>query len=269
MTGINHDWLGRVITILGGEMKKILALTAVAFSLHASAAEPAKTIQLASLEWMPFSGATLPGDGLSSTVIAEVEKRLGNSIKVKYFEWKETVAKGETDPEYAGYFPVYYTAERAETKCYLSQPIGKSETGIGYLKDSPVQWKKTGDLAAFKIGVVEGYANSAEFDAAVKQGKQAVAVGTSDTNNVRKLVGKKVPGIVVDKLVLRYLTMHSAAKDSVMFSDHLLTENTLHVCFRRSPAGKALQEAFDSELKKTDTGKLETAYLKRLEAGAK
>jgi polar amino acid transport system substrate-binding protein len=250
-------------------MKKITALVAITVSLHAAAAEPAKTIQLASLEWMPFTGATLPGDGLSSTVIAEVEKRLGNSVKVRYFEWKEAVAKGESDPEYAGYFPVYYTAERAETKCHLSQPIGKSETGIGYLKDAPVQWKTTGDLAAFKIGVVDGYANSAEFDAAVKQGKQPVEVVGSDTNNVRKLVGKKIPGIVIDKLVLRYLTMHSAAKDSVMFSDHLLTENTLHVCFRRSPAGKALQEAFDAELKKVDRAKLEAAYLKRLESGAK
>lgn len=250
-------------------MKKIIALTAITVSLQAFAAEPAKTIQLASLEWMPFTGATLPGDGLSSTVIAEVEKRLGNSVKVKYFEWKEAVAKGETDPEYAGYFPVYYTAERAESKCYLSQPIGKSETGIGYLKDTPVHWKTTSDLAAFKIGVVEGYANSAEFDAAVKQGKQQVEAVSSDTNNVRKLVGKKIPGIVIDKLVLRYLTMRSAAKDSVMFSDHLLTENTLHVCFRRSPAGKAMQEAFDAELKKVDAPKLEAAYLKRLEASAK
>lgn len=250
-------------------MKNIIALAAIAVSLQAAAAEPPNTIQLASLEWMPFSGATLPGDGLSGTVVAEVEKRLGNHIKVKYFEWKDTVAKGETDPDYAGYFPVYYTAERAEAKCYLSQPIGKSETGIGYLKDAPVAWKKTSDLAAFKIGVVEGYANSAEFDAAVKQGKQAVDVGSSDTYNVRKLVGKKVPGIVVDKLVLRYLTMHTAVKDSVMFSDHLLTENTLHVCFRRSPAGKALQEAFDAELKKVDGAKLEAAYMKRLEAGAK
>lgn len=250
-------------------MNKIIALTVMAVALHAAAAEPAKTIQLASLEWMPFAGATLPGDGLSGSVVAEVEKHLGNNVKVKYFEWKEAVAKGETDPEFSGYFPVYYTAERADTKCYLSQPIGKSETGIGYLKDAPVQWKKTSDLAAFKIGVVEGYANSAEFDAAVKQGKQPVDVGTSDTTNVRKLVSKKIPGIVIDKLVLRYLTMHTAAKDSVMFSDKLLTENTLHVCFRRSPAGKAMQEAFDAELKKVDTAKLEAAYLKRLEAGAK
>lgn len=250
-------------------MRKVIAFAVSILSLQVAAAEPAKTVQLASLEWMPFSGAALPGDGLSSTVIAEVEKRLGNNVKVKYFEWKETVAKGEADAEFAGYFPVYYTAERAETKCHLSQPVGKSETGIGYLKDTPVPWKKTSDLAAFKIGVVEGYANSAEFDAAVKQGKQAVEVASSDTNNVRKLVGKKIPGIVVDKLVLRYLTLHSGAKDSVMFSDHLLTENTLHVCFRRSPAGKALQEAFDAELKKVDLAKLESAYLKRLEAGAK
>lgn len=250
-------------------MKKICALIGLMASLQASAAEPAKTLQLASLEWMPFTGAALPGDGLSSAVIAEVEKRLGNGVKVQYFAWKDAVAKVEADESFAGYFPVYYTAERAQSKCHLSQSIGKSETGIGYLKDAPVQWKKLADLAAFKIGVVEGYANSADFDAAVKQGTQPVEASSSDTVNVRKLVGGKVQGIVVDRLVLRYLTMKTAARDSVMFSDRLLNENTLHVCFRRSPAGKALQEAFDAELKKVDIAKLEAAYLKRLEAAAK
>lgn len=250
-------------------MKRIAALAATLISLQATAADPPKTLQLASLEWMPFSGATLPDDGLSGAVITEVEKRLGNKVKVQYFEWKDAIAKVEADASFAGYFPVYYTSERAETKCHLSQPIGKSETGIGYLKQSPVQWKTVGDLAAFKIGVVEGYANSPEFDAAVKQGKQSVESTSSDTNNVRKLVAKKVPGIVVDKQVLRFLTMNTQAKDSVMFGETLLTENTLHVCFRRSPAGKALQEAFDAELKKVDVSKLQAAYLKRLEAGAK
>ena len=250
-------------------MKRTAALAAMLISLQSTAAEPAKTLQLASLEWLPFSGATLPDDGLSGAVITEVEKRLGNSVKVQYFEWKDAISKVEADASYAGYFPVYYTAERAETKCHLSQAIGKSETGIGYLKEAPVQWKKLADLASFKIGVVEGYANSADFDAAVKQGKQAVEATSSDTNNVRKLVTKKVPGIVIDKQVLRFLTMNTHARNSVMFSDHLLTENTLHVCFRRSPAGKAMQEAFDADLKKLDVGKLQAAYLKRLEAGTK
>lgn len=250
-------------------MKNIAAVTAMIISLQATAAEPVKTLQLASLEWMPFSGATLPDDGLSGAVIAEVEKRLGNSVKVQFFAWKDAIAKVEADAGFAGYFPVYYTAERAEMKCYLSQPIGKSETGIGYLKESPIQWKKPADLASLKIGVVEGYANSAEFDAAVKQGRQSIELTSSDTNNVRKLVTKKIPGIVIDKQVLRFLTMRSSAKDSVMFSEHLLTENTLHVCFRRSPVGKALQEAFDSELKKVDVSKLHATYLKRLELGVK
>lgn len=250
-------------------MKKVAVLTAMLISMQSIAAEPAKTIQLASLEWMPFSGASLPDNGLTGAVITEVEKRLGNSVKVQYFEWKDAIAKVESDAAFAGYYPVYHTAERAEVKCHLSQPIGKSETGIGYLKESPLQWKKLADLAPYKIGTVEGYANSAEFDAAVKQGKQPVELTSSDTNNVRKLVSKKVPGIVVDKLVLRFLTMKTSAKDSVMFSDRLLSENTIHVCFRRSPAGKALQEAFDAELKKVDVSKLEAAYLKRMEAGAK
>jgi polar amino acid transport system substrate-binding protein len=43
----------------------------------------------------------------------------------------------------------------------------------------------------------------------------------------------------------------------------------MHVCFQHTPAGKALQEAFDGGLKKVDIGKLESAYLKKVDAPAK
>ncbi|MET3134069.1 polar amino acid transport system substrate-binding protein [Oxalobacteraceae bacterium GrIS 1.11] len=236
--------------------------------LPALAADIPKTLHLASLEWLPFSGSTLPNDGLTGAVVAEAAKQIGSTVKVDYFAWKDTVAKGGTDPAFAGYFPVWSTEERAKS-CYFSAAIGKTTTGIGYLKDAPVQWKTQADLAALKIGVVEGYTNGEAFDAAVKQGKQPVETTTSDTNNIRKLVTKKLPAIVVDKMVLHYMTLKSQAKESVMFHEKALVERTLHVCFQHTPAGKALQEAFDGGLKKLDLAKLESAYMKQLDASNK
>ncbi len=236
--------------------------------LPALAADAPKTLHLASLEWLPFSGSALPNDGLSGAIVAEAAKQIGATVKVDYFTWKETVAKGEADAAFIGYFPVFSTEERTK-KCYFSAPIGKAVTGIGYHKDAPVQWKTQADLASLKIGVVDGYANGDAFDAAVKDGKQPVEVTSSDTNNIRKLVTKKLPAIVVDKQVLRYMTLKSQAKDSIVFHEKFFNERPMHVCFQRTPAGKAMQEAFDGGLKKVDLAKFEGAYMKQLEASAK
>lgn len=236
--------------------------------LPAIGADVPKTMRLASLEWMPFAGGKLPNDGISGAVAAEVAKQIGSSVQVDYMIWKDAVATGESNPAFAGYFPVFYTAEREQKKCHLSASIGSSTTGIGYLKETPVQWSSPADLKSLKIGVVEGYANDPVFDDAIKQGAQQVDVSNSDTNNIKKLVTKKVPAIVIDKLVLRYMTMKSPMRDSVMFHEHVFSRQTLHVCFQRTPAGKAMQEAFDAGLKKIDLPKFETAYFKRLEASA-
>lgn len=232
--------------------------------LAAHAQEAPKALHLASLEWPPFASAALPNNGSTGAVIDAVARQMGSTVKVDYFAWKDTVTKGSGDPAYIGYFPVFVTEERARS-CYFSGVIGKSSTGIGFLKEAPVNWKTVPDLASVKIGVVEAYANGDALDEAIRQGKQPVEVSTSDTNNVRKLVSKKLPAIVVDKAVLRFMTFNSAARDSVMFHDKVLLERNLHVCFQRTPAGKAALDAFDAALKKVDPGKVADAYLKALE----
>ncbi len=82
-------------------------------------------------------------------------------------------------------------------------------------------------------------------------------------------MSKKVPAIVIDKSTLRYMTRKTVVRDSIVFDDKALAQQDLHVCFKRSPAGKAAQEAFDAALKKIDVSKFESAYFKALEAGDK
>lgn len=251
---------------------KAVRLVSLLLSLLAAqlaVAADAGTLRMASLEWMPFVGAGLPQDGISGAIVSEVTRQMVRSLKVDYFSWQDAVKKGESDPAYSGYFPVFYTEERAQEKCHLSAPLGRSTTGLAYLKDAPFQWSALPDLAGMKIGVVEGYSNGKAFDAAIKQGKQAFELSPSDTISIRKLVTKKVPAIVVDKLVLRFLLLKSPARDSIVFHEHTLADQTLHVCFRRTPEGKGMQEAFDAALKKVDVAKFEREYFKRLEAQSK
>lgn len=252
-------------------MKKIQwfgLIASVLLSSTAVAADVPNVIRLATLEWIPFTGSTLPKDGLSTATVAEVLKQMGRSIKVDYHVWTEAVAVGGADPSYAGYYPAYYTEERAK-KCHMSTPIGRSTLGIAYLKDAPLRWKSLADLASWKIGIVDGYSNGEPFDAAVKNGTQPVDLSSTDTGNIRKLVTKKAPAIAIEKSVLRYMIRNTAARDSIVFDEKALAQQDLHVCFQRSPAGKAAQEAFDAALKKVDIAKLEASYFKELEASGK
>ncbi|WP_181373205.1 substrate-binding periplasmic protein [Massilia glaciei] len=232
--------------------------------LPAGADSGPRPMRLATLEWLPYVGKIVPKDGLSTVIASAAARNAGYSLSVDYFEWTVTLAKGEKDPAFAGYFPEYYTEERAKA-CHLSKSIGTSMLGLATMKDTPVQWNALSDLNAVKIGVVEGYSNGEAFDAMVKQGKQPVENAASDTFNLRRLISKKVPAIAIDREVLRYLLLRSPMRNETVFSPKPLGELTLHVCFKRTPAGKEMQEAFDAGLQKIDIKKIGGDYMKQLD----
>lgn len=167
--------------------------------------------------------------------------------------------KGEKDPNFDGYFPEYYSKER-EQACHLSQPIGTSVLGVASLRSAPIPWSGLGDLSGYRLGVVDGYSNGEEFDQLVKDKRQPVELAPSDAVNVNKLRTGRIKGIVIDKNVLDYTLSHTGGADRVAFSTRPIAELSLHVCFKRSPAGLALRDAFDAALKTTDRAKVEADY---------
>lgn len=230
-------------------------------ALQVQAQAPQKLIRLSTLEWPPYTGLLLPQDGLSTRVASVVAKAAGYRLLSASFEWSVTVEKGEKDPNFDGYFPEYYTKER-EQKCHLSQSIGTSVLGVASLRGAPLSWSRLPDLSAYRLGVVDGYSNGEEFDVLVSEKRQPVEVEASDAINVNKLKSGKIRGIVIDKNVLDYTLSRLGGADKVEFNPRPIAELTLHVCFKRSPAGLAMREAFDAALKTTDVAKLEADYSK-------
>ena len=223
----------------------------------------AKLIRLATLEWPPFTGLLLPKEGVSTYIASTVAKAAGFRLLTASFEWTKAVEKGEKSPEFEGYFPEYFSQER-EAACHLSQSIGTSVLGIATLKSAPIKWAKLSDLAAYRLGVVDGYLNGEEFDAAIKDKRQAVELGTSDAANIAKLRAGKIRGIVVDKNVLDYTLYKLKDSASVVFNPRPIARLSLHVCFKRTSAGQAMRDAFDAALKQTDLVKLEEAYFEQM-----
>lgn len=249
--------------------RPLTLLLPLLFALSAVAADAPKTMRLATLEWLPYTGTIVPQDGMSSVTTTSAASKAGYNTKIEYFDWTVAVEKGMKDPSFAGYFPEYYTDDLAQNRCYMSAPIGKSTLGLATLKENQVQWKTLSDLNKMTIGVVDGYSNGEAFDNMVKQGKQPVENAPSDTSNLRKLIGKKVRVIAIDREVLRYLLSTSPKRGDVVFNDHPLAELTLHVCFKRTPAGHEMQQAFDAGLQKVDIHKIEADYMKQIDAKGK
>lgn len=235
------------------------------------AAEADATMRLASLEWVPYVGSSLAHDGWSSYVADTAARQFGYHAKIDYFPWTRAMQLGTKDPQYAGYFPAYYTEERAQ-QCYFSTSIGTSTVGLAYLKSAPLQWQSLHDLTTRTIAVVAGFSNGPAFDAWVRQGKLTVDASPNDMLNLRKLVARRVDTVVIDKLVLRYLlaTEPTLAKerDQIVFHERPLAELSLHVCFQKTPAGRALQQAFDTALHSMQLRKLENEYFQRFEHNA-
>lgn len=112
--------------------------------------------------------------------------------------------------------------------------------------------------------MVDGYLNGEAFDAAIKDKRQAVELGTSDATNIAKLRAGKIRGIVVDKNVLDYTLYKLKDTGSVVFNPRPIARLSLHVCFKRTPAGQGMRDAFDAALKQIDLSKLEAAYFEQM-----
>jgi polar amino acid transport system substrate-binding protein len=112
--------------------------------------------------------------------------------------------------------------------------------------------------------VVDGYLNGEELDAAIKEKRQAVELGASDAANITKLLAGKIRGIVVDKNVLEYTLYKLNKPGGAVFNPRPLASLSLHICFKRTPSGLAMRDAFDTALKQTDLAKLEADYFQQM-----
>lgn len=246
----------------------LLAQALLPSQAQTQAQAPPRFMRLATLEWPPYTGLLLPQDGLSTRIASVLAKAAGYRLLSASFAWSETVEKGEKDPSYDGYFPVYYSSQR-DKNCHLSQPIGSSFLGLATLKSAPINWTQLSELTAHRLGVVEGYANGAEFDAAVKDKSQPVEAVASDALNLRKLLDGKIRGIVIDKNVLAYTLMRMGGAAQVQVSSRPIGLLPLHVCFKRNPAALAMRDAFDLALKSNDPAVLETEYFQTFTGAAR
>ncbi|HEX8606259.1 MAG TPA: transporter substrate-binding domain-containing protein [Pseudoduganella sp.] len=231
-----------------------------------AAAQTPRTIRFATAEWPPLVSNALPDDGLSGAMLRTVLDRLGYTARIDYYPWKRALDQGLHDSRYAGIVGIFRTPER-ENLCHFSTPIGTTLTVLAYLKDKPVRAAQPDDLQGVRIGTVAGYSNDARFDALAGQHRLDVEEGVDNETNLRKLLARRFPAILIERRVLRHLLASgfpAVERDRIAINERLFQKRSVHVCFKRTAAGLVQQKAFNDAAKQVDFGQVEKDYWRRV-----
>lgn len=224
-----------------------------------------KEVRLTSLEWPPYIGQSLPSQGASAAVAREAFRVMGYKLVIDFYPWTRAVNLAKNDRRFIGSFPVYYSSQRAR-EFYYSDAMGFGPLGFAERINKPVEWSSLADLTWVKIGVVQDYVNTTEFDNRLAKNQLRVDVATSDLKNLQKLHGKRVDLAVVDKNVLNYLLQHepelSDAQKTLRFNERVLENKQFYVCFKRNAEGEQMQKVFNEGLKKINVAAIMAQHLK-------
>jgi polar amino acid transport system substrate-binding protein len=214
------------------------------------AAEP---VRLASLDWPPFTGARLDGQGETTVLIEQVFKSMGLELHTEFLPWsRASRAVRKTDAQYAGYFPKYYTDN---SDFILSDSLGISELGFVEASTKPLGQLSFARLPTLRLGVVQDYVNLGGVDLMISAKQLRPQLAISDRLNVLKVARGRLDLAVIDRRVLSYLLQYDPevkqmAAGRVHFNDSLTELKTLHLALRRENANQELIEKFNQQLKK-------------------
>ena len=193
-----------------------------------------KAVSLATLEWEPYVGEKLRNYGFTSEIVAEAFKRAGYTVEVHFMPWArvlQEVMKGKYDAAY----PAYYSKERAKTYI-LSNSFAEGPLVFCKKKGADISYKTLQDLRPYRIGVVRGYVNTPEFDAADYLRKD---IANSDELNLRKLLRGRVDLVVIDKFTAQHIlsTVIPEGVDAIEFLEPHLQEKPLYLAVSRKVKG--------------------------------
>ncbi|WP_432735366.1 substrate-binding periplasmic protein [Maridesulfovibrio sp. FT414] len=212
-----------------------------------------RVVYLSSIDWPPYTGSSLEGEGESAKLVREAFAEMGYELKIIFVPWKRAMRLAETSRNVAGYFPEYYSAERAE-KFIFSKPFSCSPVGLLMRRATPLKWETISDLAGRRLGFVAGYVNTRELDQAIGNGTIDADYAPHDESNILKVSAGRVDGAVVDPLVFNYLAETrpavGAMKDQLAVHPVYFGVNELYVAFKHSPEGKRYCQIFNEGLKK-------------------
>ncbi len=224
-----------------------------------------KVVHLTSLDWPPYASKSLPQQGASVAVASAAFKAMGYKLIVNFLPWSRAVNEAKSpSSQYMGYFPEYYSQGVAKEFTY-SDPMGSGPLGFVEQAGKSIAWNALSDLKGKRIGVVQDYVNTTEFDTLVASGKLQVSTVVSDSKNLRKIINDRLDLAVIDKNVMDHLfKLDKSLKgkaNQAHFQDKLLEDKKLYICFKKNKAGQQMADIYNQGLKKIDVNAIMDKFL--------
>ncbi|MBL8297967.1 MAG: transporter substrate-binding domain-containing protein [Rhodanobacteraceae bacterium] len=228
-------------------MRVLLTTLATILSLFACAASAAERLQvrLATLEWPPYVGAALKGQGYAAEVIRAACSRRNVDVQFDLMPWARALMLARHG-DYAGVMPEYQNARReaefAFSASFPGGPVGlykRRPDKIAYAVD-PAQDLDAAlrSISQYRIGIVRDYVNNTTFDHADYLQREEAA---NDNVNLRKLVHRRVDLVFIDRWVAEYLQQHDAMLRGAELEmlQPPIEEPALHIAWSRHSATAA------------------------------
>ncbi|HSX61729.1 MAG TPA: transporter substrate-binding domain-containing protein [Tahibacter sp.] len=233
-------------------MRLSSALAVLLLSLPSFATAERLQVRLATLEWPPYVGASLTGQGYAAQVIRTACERRGVDVTFDLMPWARALMLGLRG-DVAGVMPEYRNAQR-EAEFAFSAPFPGGPVGL---------YKRHGDAIAYavdpgrdldaalrsvarhRIGIVRDYINNTTFDRADYLDREEAA---NDSVNLRKLAHGRVDLVFVDRWVAEYLLQNDPLlRDAkIEMLQPPIEEPALHVAWsRQSEAAAAARPLCD------------------------
>ena len=214
--------------------------------------EPLTPILMVTGEWAPYSGQSLPDNGIAAAIVTTVMRRAGYEPSFRFMPWQraeDAARANETNNGVRATFPYISTAERLED-FYYSDPIFDIELAVFYnVQRHPhgAGIRDIADLAEFDVVPMSGYGYPADVQRLI--GDRAAA--DDNVAAFTQLVESDRPLVVIEatRVGSELLAGPLAAYVDVIAAAPLRFLNPIHlIASRNNPNNLALIRDFNAAL---------------------
>lgn len=191
----------------------------------------ARTINVATIDYEPFSSPRLKEGGFQTAIIRAVLHAMGHKAVFTFYPWKRAFAmtkRGDSDFVTS----IYFTHERNKI-FHFSEPLYNSEVGLVGLKSLGTdRYTNLADLKSYNIGVLAGAVFQDEFDNADYLQKIAI---NSDEQTVDMLYRGRLDLVATSLINFQFKVIQSKKYDpnKLVFLRPLLAVRPVFVAVSR------------------------------------
>ncbi|KYG63131.1 hypothetical protein AZI86_15570 [Bdellovibrio bacteriovorus] len=215
-------------------MKNVLVLF---FILVFSLSSQAESWKIATLEWPPYVCSKCYKNGAAADALREALQKKGITVEFVFYPWVQT-RKMAARRSFVGYFPAW--KEEILPDFQASAPLFSSPVSFMERKENPMKWEQLKDLKGKTFAVTEGYGNTAEFNALVKDGSFKTVTLLSEESTIRRLIAGSVDAVLIDMFVGTYYLkkVFSLHRDKIRLNPKVLETKDLYFAFNEASLPK-------------------------------